>query len=359
MKELINTSSEEFVQISLKNRIKNLFDNDHVFWTAIILWFIPIFLALPLLSSIIQDVEVIVVLIFLFPIIYLVIPIVVIQITTRYFTNEETSLDTLWQGETSHHERNYVLYHVGFIWGIYFVIAQFGILIFVLPIAIIVFLIGLKRGWLLQTGGNVERFRDYFTRLDKRQILLLLFMFIGLAGGMTYIGYVIIFAYIAAIITHDRVKPSELGCRFNHIILLIPILLVLTLPSFILNLMVWPSMGSLLGGDRYSLTQTLYMYLVVGFAEEISFRVIFQTYMERRFGSQRGIVLTALLFTISHIPSHILSSGLFLGSFSLMLVFYGALLYGYVWYRTRNLWVISGAHMLNNSNATIIYNFLN
>ena len=61
MSELINTSPKDNNQISLQNRIKNLFDNDHVFWTALILWFIPVFLALPLLSSTIPDVEVIVV----------------------------------------------------------------------------------------------------------------------------------------------------------------------------------------------------------------------------------------------------------------------------------------------------------
>ena len=360
MTELINTSSEDTNQISWKKRFKSAFDNEHVFWTSLILWFIPIYIALPFLSSIIPSVEVIIILIILFPFLYLVIPIFVVQITTRYFSDKETSLGSLWQGETSGHEKKYVLYHVGFIWGIYFAIGQFGFLILMLPIALFVFLVGLKKGWLLQTDGDVERFRDYFTRLDKRQILLLLFMFIGLAPGMTYIGYLIIFIYIAAIIIHDKVKPSELGSRFNNIILLIPILLALTLPSFILNLIIWPSVGStLLGGDKYPLTQTLYMYLVVGFGEEISFRVIFQTFMERRFGSQRGIVLTSLLFAICHIPSHFLGYGLFLGSFSIMLVFYGSLLFGYVWHRTRNLWVISGAHMLNNSNATIIYNMLN
>ena len=65
------------------------------------------------------------------------------------------------------------------------------------------------------------------------------------------------------------------------------------------------------------------------------------------------------LFAISHIPSDILGNGLFLGSFMVMLVFYAALLYGYVWYRTRNIWVISMAHMLNDSAPTIVYNFLN
>jgi len=63
--------------------------------------------------------------------------------------------------------------------------------------------------------------------------------------------------------------------------------------------------------------------------EEISFRVIFQTFMERCLGNQQEIVLIAFLFSISHLPSHILSIGLFLGSFRIMYAFYGALMYGY------------------------------
>jgi membrane protease YdiL (CAAX protease family) len=339
--------------------IKKLFDNDHVFWTTLVLWFFPVWLGLSLMGAIIPDSEIIILLVVLFPIVYLFIPLVVIQLTTRYFVSEETSLNTLWGGETPQHERNYIFYHVGFVYGIYFAIGQFGLLFFVLPLALIVFYIGLRKGWLLQTDGGVTQFREYFTRLDKSQVLLLLFMFVGLAGGMTYIGYVIIFLYIAAIIVHDMVTPSELGCRGNHALLLIPLLIVLILPGFIFQFIVWRSVGSeLLGGDKYPLIQTLYMYLIVGFAEEISFRVVFQTYMERLFGNQLGIVLTTILFTVSHIPSHILGSGLFLGSFTLMLVFYSSLLYGYVWYRTRNLWVIAGAHMLNDSSSTILYHLL-
>ncbi|MFX0209210.1 MAG: lysostaphin resistance A-like protein [Candidatus Hodarchaeota archaeon] len=359
MSEARTTSVQKNNSKSLHNWVKKRFDNDHVFWTALILWFFPVWLGLSLMGTIIPETEIVILLILLFPIVYLFIPLVVIQVTKRYFTSEETSLDTLWAGETPRHERNYILYSVGFVYGIYFAIGQFGFLILMLPTALIVFYIGLRKGWLLQTDGGVTQFREYFTRLDKGQVLLLLFMFVGLAGGMTYIGYMIIFLYIAAIIVHDRVTPSQLGCRGNHILLLIAILVVLLLPGFIFQFIVWPSVGSeLLGGDEYPLVHTLYMYLVVGFAEEISFRSVFQTYMERRFGNQRGIVLTAILFTISHIPSHILGSGLFLGSFTLMLVFYSSLLYGYVWYRTRNLWVIAGAHWISDSSATILYNLL-
>ena len=67
MTELINTSSEDTNQISWKKRFKSAFDNEHVFWTSLILWFIPIYIALPFLSSIIPSVEVIIVLIILFP----------------------------------------------------------------------------------------------------------------------------------------------------------------------------------------------------------------------------------------------------------------------------------------------------
>ena len=357
MNDLQDISLHDHELIPLRKRI---FNNDNAFWTAYILWFILFFLAIPLLSTIIPDMEVVVVLIILVPILYLLLPILVIQLATRHFSPEETALNTLWQGETADHERKYVLYHVGFVWAVYFVIAQFGLLFIMLPLAIVVFVTGLRKGWLLQTDGKVDRMRDYFTRLDRGQILLLLFMFVGLAGGMAYIGYVIIFVYIAAIIIHDQIKPSALGCRGTHFMVLVPILLVLILPSLTVYFILWPSLGSsLIGGDKYSLAQALYTYLVVGFGEEISFRVIFQTYMERRFGNQRGIVLTALLFTICHIPSHILGDGLFIGSYSLMLVFYHSLLYGYIWFRTRNLWVIAGAHMLNNSTATIVYNLLN
>ncbi|MFW9902729.1 MAG: lysostaphin resistance A-like protein [Candidatus Thorarchaeota archaeon] len=359
MNEVRTTSVQEDNPNSLQNRVKSLFNNNHVIWTTLILWFFLAWLGLSLMGTIIPDSEIVILLVLLFPIVYLFIPLVVIQITTRYFTSEETSLNTLWGGETPRHERNYILYHIGFVYGIYFTISQFGLGILMFPLALIVFYIGLRKRWLLQTDGGITWFQEYFTRLDKRQVLLLLFMFVGLAGGMTYIGYVIIFLYIAAIIVHDKVTPTQLGCRGNHALLLIPILIVLILPGFIFQFIVWPSVGlELLGGDEYPLLQVLYMYLVVGFAEEISFRAVFQTYMERRFGDQRGIVLTATLFTVGHIPSHILGSGLFLGSFTLMLVFYSSLLYGYVWFRTRNLWVIAGAHMLNDSTATILYNLL-
>lgn len=133
----------------MNNRIRIQFDNEHVFWTALIAWFIPVLLALSLFIEIIPNEDVILALIILFPILYLLIPITVIQLSTRYFSIEEVSLNSLWQGESPHHERNYVLYHVGFVWGIYFAIAQFGLLILMIPIAIVVFLVGLKKGWLL------------------------------------------------------------------------------------------------------------------------------------------------------------------------------------------------------------------
>ena len=269
MNDVRTTSVQEISPKSFHNRVKKLFDNEHIFWTALILWFFPVWLGLSLMGTIIPNSEIIILLILLFPFVYLFIPLVVIQVTTRYFTSEERSLKTLWTGETPRHERNYIFYSVGFIYGIYFAIGQFGFLIFMLPTALIIFYIGLRKGWLLQRDGSVTQFREYFTRLDKGQVLLLLFMFVGLVGGMTYIGYMIIFLYIAAIIVHDRVTPSQLGCRGNHILLLVAILAVLLLPSFIFQFIVWPSVGSeLLGGDEYPLVQTLYMYLVVGFAEE-------------------------------------------------------------------------------------------
>ncbi|MFX0124223.1 MAG: hypothetical protein ACFFAE_11345 [Candidatus Hodarchaeota archaeon] len=85
---------------SSRNQIRKLFDNDHVFWTALALWFFPVLLGLPLLRVIIPNSEVVVILVLLFPIVYVLIPLIVIHVTTRYFETEETSLNTLWEGET-------------------------------------------------------------------------------------------------------------------------------------------------------------------------------------------------------------------------------------------------------------------
>lgn len=352
--------------------LKNLLSDKYAFWTALVLWFILIYLALPFFAPIIQDQTLLLILMIIFPFVCLIIPLIVIKIISDQFSENETSLDTLWKGESPEHERNYIIYHVGFIWAIYFFLAQFGgpLMLLMLLTGIIVFITGLRKGWLLTTDGGVERFRDYFTRLDKQQILFLLFMFVGLAGGMAYIGYVIIFAYIAAIILHDRVTPSHLGARSKKIVLLVPVLVVMVLQNFVINYLIWMSGNiELLGGDNYTLFQALYMYLVVGFGEEISFRVVFQTFLERRYGNQRGIVIASVLFAICHIPSHFLGMEILFGpdlilvitlsSISIMLVFYSSMISGYVWYRTRNLWVISGAHMLADSSSTIIYRVFN
>jgi len=364
--------NENINEKNLIVRLKSLFSDKEIFMTVLVLWFILVYLALPFFGSIIQDQNLLLILMIIFPFVYLVIPLYVIKIISKQFLGNETSLDTLWKGESPEQEQKYIIYHVGFIWAIYFFIAQFGgpLMLIMLLTGIIVFIVGLRKGWLLTTDGGVERFRDYFKRLDKSQILFLLFMFVGLAGGLAYIGYVIIFAYIAAIIVHDRIKPSQLGIRSNKIIFLVPALVVMVLPNFVINYIIWMSGNiELLGGDNYSIFQALYTYLVVGFGEEISFTVVFQTFLERRYGSQRGIVIASILFAICHIPSHFLGMGmlfgsdlilvLVLGSISILLVFYSSMIYGYVWYRTRNLWVISGAHMLADSSSTIIYRIFN
>lgn len=372
MKKPEEPLKKKFDEKTLIKRLKSLFSEKYIFMTALFLWFIPIYLILPFFGSIIQDQNLLLILIIVFPFVCLIIPLPVIKVISNRFTSVETSLDTLWKGESSEHERNYIIYHVGFIWAVYFFIAQFGgpLMLIMLFVGIIIFITGLRKGWLLTTNGGVERFRDYFTRLDKGQIFLLLFMFVGLAGGMAYIGYIIIFVYIAAIIVHDQVKPSQLGVRSNKILFLVPVLVVMVLQNFVLNYLIWLSGNiELLGGDTYPLFQTLYMYLVVGFGEEISFRAIFQTYLERRYGNHRGIVITSILFAICHIPSHFLGMGVLFGSdlllvlimasISVSLVFYSSMITGYVWYRTRNLWVIAGAHMVANSSATIIYTIFN
>lgn len=142
--------------------LKNLLSDKYIFWTALVLWFILIYLALPFFGSIIQDQSLLLILMIIFPFVCLIIPLVVIKIISDQFSEDETSLDALWKGESPDHEQKYITYHVGFIWAVYFFIAQFGgpLMLIMLLVGVIVFITGLRKGWLLTTDGGKHMLSD-------------------------------------------------------------------------------------------------------------------------------------------------------------------------------------------------------
>lgn len=95
-------------------------------------------------------------------------------------------------------------------------------------------------------------------------------------------------------------------------------------------------------------------FVTAGLAEELFFRVYLQTRLEVLYGQWGGIVLAALCFALLHLPGRL--AGLYgsMGSLTLegvtalaiVIVSNGTagLVFGYVWARYRNFWILVAFH---------------
>ena len=86
-------------------------------------------------------------------------------------------------------------------------------------------------------------------------------------------------------------------------------------------------------------------YGLIPLLEELFYRGYCQTRLEEDLGAPAAIVAVAFLFTFSHGQYLMLN----LYHIGLLIAFlFGALLWGYIYYRTRSLWVTVVAHILVN-----------
>ncbi len=93
---------------------------------------------------------------------------------------------------------------------------------------------------------------------------------------------------------------------------------------------------------------TLFVIAILpAIGEELVFRGALQNLLIRKFGSNRGIVLTALLFTLIHRQFY-----------NILPMFLLALLLGYVYYLTGSLLTTIAMHLLNNAlSLFLVYYF--
>ena len=99
--------------------------------------------------------------------------------------------------------------------------------------------------------------------------------------------------------------------------------------------------------DPQSFIEASYKYLIVGYGEELLYRVLLQTYLERRIGGHKAVVTTSLFFTAIHIPILISYGilGFMVASLSILQL---GLISGYIWLKTRSLPVIAISHSLTD-----------
>jgi membrane protease YdiL (CAAX protease family) len=87
--------------------------------------------------------------------------------------------------------------------------------------------------------------------------------------------------------------------------------------------------------------------------EEIFYRVILQTRIEKKYGWLASILISAILFALFHFPSRILlasgvegTAGNVLSIFlhTLAPVFIAGLIFGFLWNRNRNIYLLISLH---------------
>jgi hypothetical protein len=92
---------------------------------------------------------------------------------------------------------------------------------------------------------------------------------------------------------------------------------------------------------KYLLRDFLYMLLFVGVAEELLFRGLIQTDLQRVFGMRNGLLLASYLFGVMHMTWR--------SSAELLFTFFAAILIGYIYNRSRNLMGPIFLHGVNNT----------
>ena len=149
--------------------------------------------------------------------------------------------------------------------------------------------------------------------------------------------YGCIFISIIYIIKHQNFTHEQIGLNFEKMHIYFPIALIV---------------GFLLGTIEFQILQnpalienlefknilliSIVMTLFVGLGEELAFRSIIQTRFEQIFGTTRGLIITGIMFGIMHSGYGTIYEIIFTSSAGILL--------GYMFIKTRSLFLISTTH---------------
>ena len=111
-----------------------------------------------------------------------------------------------------------------------------------------------------------------------------------------------------------------------------------------------PSLGGGFIGFSSSLVYGFIYYAIVGFSEEIVWRGYVQTRLIAYSSTAKGLITTALLFSLVHFPTrYYLFSGVILEAvMSSLLLLPISLLFGYIMLKSQNILPSSIFHLLAN-----------
>jgi len=154
-----------------------------------------------------------------------------------------------------------------------------------------------------------SNFQSDIKKVLQSMILLILMRIISLVMPqfftITLLWYVLInsvmFIPIYIIIKNQNISLNEIGINFKRFHIYLPIALIIGIDFAVLEYRILDS-SALIGNIQISnLVQiAIVMFVFIGLAEELIFRSILQTRLEKVIGLKKGLFLTAILFGIMH-----------------------------------------------------------
>ncbi|MGE7543259.1 CPBP family intramembrane glutamic endopeptidase [Sporosarcina newyorkensis] len=128
------------------------------------------------------------------------------------------------------------------------------------------------------------------------------------------------------------------------------ILATLFLPEFIEHLI--GRTGTMISLD--TLFALILQLAILALGEEIAWRGFFQKQLSTRLPILPALILTSFLFSIAHYTV----GNFAVISYDMFFIFINSMLYGFVFYKTTNIWISAISHFTANLFIIIIFSFM-
>lgn len=153
--------------------------------------------------------------------------------------------------------------------------------------------------------------------------------------------YGIMFIPIYMMIKKQQISHIDIGINFRKIYMYIPVAIGIGVVMSIVEYRIIDPVP-LIENIRFSdiALISIVMFVFIGITEELIFRSILQTRLEKIIGLRYGLLLTGVIFGAMHVSYGILDEILFATIFGIIL--------GYIFQKTRNLLLITSIHGTTN-----------
>lgn len=149
--------------------------------------------------------------------------------------------------------------------------------------------------------------------------------------------YGIMFLPVYLTIKNQQISPKEIGLNFRHLHIYLPVALLIGTATALLENRILKPMPLIEDINISNLILiSIVMFVFVGAVEELMFRSILQTRLEKSLGLKQGVLLSGSLFGIMHAGYGITNEILFAGVFGVVISF--------IFQRTRSFPLILAIH---------------